>query len=174
LGGAGASAAISNAQTKKIQRVAFGEGVEKEKAESAVKIADLSKMMAHAAEVFSAQARLNDFIVSLAAVGFAMAACDGPVSEEEKACVEEYVIGMSKIMLPQGIRDRLHTIADTPPDFAGAILYVENFDSDIWPVIDGLLEIVGEADGDINQSEQEFLNKWESYKIAALEEVPGQ
>ncbi len=174
LVGAGVGAAISNAQTEKIKHTAFCEGVEKERAEAAIKIERLSNMMAHAAEVYAAQARLNEFIVSLAAVGFAMASCDGPISEDEKACVEEYVIGMSKIALPQSIRHRLSQIASTPPDFERAILYVQNFDHDIWLPIDGLLEVVGEADGDLNQNEQAFLKKWGDYKIAALKEVSVQ
>jgi hypothetical protein len=169
--GASAGAAISNAQTKKITSTAFGAGVEKEKAESAVKIEQLSNMMVHAAEVYAAQARLNEFIVSLAAVGYAMAACDGPVAAEEQDCIEEYVIGVSRIALPQSIRDRLSKIASSPPDFERAVLYVQNFDHDIWSPIDHLLEVISEADGDMNQSEQNFLEKWENHKIAAIEEA---
>jgi hypothetical protein len=172
--GASAGAAISNAQTKTKERIAFAEGVEKEKAESVVKLQRLSNMMAHAAEVYAAQARLNEFIVSLAAVGFAMAACDGPVSEEEKDCVEEYVIGMSKIALPQSIRDRLSQIISAPPDFERAILYVQNFDRDIWLSVDGLLEVIGEADGPINQSEQNFISSWERFKVATLGKISVQ
>ncbi len=168
--GAGACATISNAETNKIKTIALEKGVENEKAESAVKIEELSKMMVHAAEVYTQQARANEFVIALAAIGLSMAACDGSISNEENVCVEEYVIGMSRLVLPQIIRDRLHKITNAPPDFERAILYVENFDNDIWPIIDGLLEIIGEADGDINQSKQEFLDKWKSYKATALEE----
>ena len=167
--GASASVAISNVQTKKIQGNAHNLGIAKGKAESAVKIEELSKMMVHAAEAYSAQARQNEFIISLAAIGLSMAACDGSVSSEERACVKEYVIGVSKFVLPQNIRDLLNKIVENPPLFEDATVYVKKLDRNIWPCIDGLLEVISEADGDTNTSEQEFLTKWEKYKIVALE-----
>lgn len=163
---AGAGAAMSNEQTKKIKKNAYNDGIKRGKAESYTIIEDLKKKIELAANAYSTQALRDDFIASLAAIGFSIAACDGPISDEEKTSVEEYVLGASKFQLPKGMRDCLHSIANAPPDFEGAILYVQNFDKDIWQYIDDLLEVVAEADGDINQSEQEFLDKWENYKIS--------
>ena len=167
--GGGAGAAMSNAVMTKKEDAAYRDGVEKGKAESAVKIAELSETIVRAAKVYAGQARLNQFVVCLATIGFSVAACDGPISAEERDCVEEYVIGISKIMLPQGIRDRLNEISDVPPSFEEAILHVQKFDRDIWLPIDGLLDVVSEADGDVNTSEQEFLSKCEAFKSLALE-----
>jgi hypothetical protein len=167
--GGGAGTAISDLATKRIGRAAYREGLEKGKADSAAKIMELSDTLVQAAKVYAGQARLNEFILSLATVGFAIAACDAPVTEEERACVEEYIIGISKIGLPQETHDRLCEISDSPPGFEKAILCVQNFDRRIWLPIDGLLQIVSEADGDINEHEREFLSKWEAYKIAASE-----
>lgn len=167
---AGAGVAISNIQTKKTESTSYNKGREKGKAESAVNIEELSRMVVHAAKAYSEQTRRDEFIISLAAIGLSMAACDGSISSEESACVEEYVIGMSKFVLPQNIRDFLNKMVENPPLFEDAIVHVKKLDRDIWPCIDGLLEVIGEADGDINPSEQEFLTKWENYKSIALEE----
>ncbi len=168
--GAGAGVAISNAQTNKAETNAHNDGFEKGKAESAVKIAELSKMVVSAAKAYSEQARRDEFIISLAAIGFSIAACDGAVTNEEKDCTEECVLGVSKDAVPQSIRDCLNKIAETPPNFEGAIVYIKKFDDKIWPYVDLLLEVIAESDEDINPSEQEFLTKWKNFKSVALTE----
>jgi hypothetical protein len=165
--GAASGVAISNAHTKKAESTAHNKGFEKGKAESAVKISELSKMVVHAAKAYSEQTRRDEFIISLAAIGFAMAACDGSISSEEKECIEECVLGVSKVAERQSIRDCLNKMAETPPNFEGAIVYIKKFDDKILPYVDSLLEVIGDPDRDINASEQDFLSKWDIFKSMA-------
>lgn len=166
--GGGVGAAVSSVRDENIKEESFNKGVEKAMAESAIKIKQLSEMMAHAAEVYTAQKRLNEFIICLVAVGFAIADCDGEITEEERFCIEEFAMGMSKTALPQTLRDRIDEFSKTPPNFDQAILYVNSFGSDIWPPIDGLLEVVSDTDGIVNEKEQKFIKDWNNYKTLSL------
>jgi len=163
--GAGAGAAISNLQNEKIKTSEYRKGREETTSEYAVKVSELKNLLENAAKAYTDQARLNEFIIGLVAIGFALAGCDGTVSNEERDCVEEYVIGMSKTALPAGIRDHLEKLKNAPPDFNAAILYIKKFDQKIWLPVDGLLEIISEADGEMNQNEKDFLSKWMNYKV---------
>lgn len=165
--GAGIGAAISNEQTKKLKINAYNDGIVRGKAESLIIIEKLKNEMRRAFEAYSTQVLRDDFIASLAAIGFSIAACDGPVTDEEKACVEEFILGASKSYLPHGVRDFIEKVAQEPPDFDGAMIYALNFGTELWPHIDCLLEIISESDGEINGFEQDYFTKWENYKIAA-------
>lgn len=170
LAGAGAGAAISQASSKSAEQAAFDSGVEKGKAEAAVRMQELQGEIERAAALHSDQKTLHEFYVNVSAIGFAMAGCDGTVTTAEKECIQEFIVGVSKHLFPKDIQEIMDTLCLTPPDFDGAMRYAERLGRGNWAVIDGILTVVGEADGDGNEHERDFLLRWDDYKAARLGE----
>lgn len=116
------------------------------------------------AKYYNEQRKSEQFIICLIAAGVAMAACDGNINEDEVRDLREYVLGASEHRLPSHIESKIEQLLNAPPSFEQAILYVETLDQEIWPMIDIILEVVSEADGEVLKSERTFLKQWESYK----------
>ncbi|CAO3405473.1 hypothetical protein [Azospirillum palustre] len=168
--GAGAVATLSETASKSAERAAFDNGMEKGKAEAAVRMQELQAAVERAAALHADQKTLHAFYVNVAAVGFAMAGCDGTVTTAEKECIKEFIVGVSKQLFPKDIQEIMDTLYLTPPDFDGAMLYAERLGRGNWGIIDGILTVVGEADGDGNEHERDFLLRWVDYKAVRLGE----
>ena len=170
IAGAGAGAAISQASSESDKRAAFDSGMEKGKAEAAVRMRELQAKIERAAALHADQKKLHEFYVNVAAIGFAKAGCDGTVTTAEKECVQEFIVGISKHLFPKEVQEILDKLCLTPPDFDGAMLYAERLGRDNWAVIDDILTVVGEADGDGSKHERDFLLKWQAHKAAQVAE----
>lgn len=168
-----AGAAMRGASNESEKRAAYDEGMEKGKAEAAARMRELQAKIERAAARHADQKKLHEFYVNAAAIGFAMAGCDGTVRVAEKECIREFIAGISKHLIPNDIQELLDNLCLTPPDFDGAMLYAERLGSDNWAFIDDILTVVGEADGDGYEHERDFLLKWQAYKAAQFEGVPA-
>lgn len=144
-------------------------------ATAAAKIKRLQEEIERAALAFNEHKRLNEFVLCLWAVGYAMAACDGPVSEKERAAIAEFAAGASKDVISSELRNKIDELERNPPNFQGAMKYVDYLGREAWPCINDLLPFVASADETDEQSdwvsdaEQKFLDRWKAYKLVNAE-----
>ncbi len=132
----------------------------------AVQIRSLQQKLEKAAAIYEEQNRTNEFVVCLYAIGIAMAACDGHFDDEEASILKNCVLGASAAAMPSAMQAALAKLTQSPPSFDEALIYVEKLGPDAWPVIDDVLAVISQADGEVSASELEFLNKWQGYKTA--------
>lgn len=125
---------------------------------------ELNKLVLKITKHYHGQQKFEQFIICLIAVGVAMAACDGDVDENEVRDLREYVLGAMGGALPAHIENKIGELFKTPPRFEQAMLYVAKLDQEVWPMIDIILAVVSEADGEVLKSERHFLQQWEAYK----------
>ncbi|CAA7622282.1 hypothetical protein MTBSS4_340001 [Magnetospirillum sp. SS-4] len=133
-----------------------------------IKINHLEESLKKAASAFKDHQKLEEFIVCFWAIGYAMSVCDGPACDEEKNAIAEFISGASKDVVPASVRDKIHEIRRTPPDFMGAMKFVEYIGPEVWPYVDDFLLYLAEVDGPVNEFEEDFLDRWESYKKRKL------
>lgn len=164
--GAAVGAAVSSSSKNRAQEDAFRQGREAGAAEYLAKVHELEQHLAQAAATFREHNQFNAFIVCLIAVGAAMAACDGHVHELEQEHLREFVVGLSVHALPSTVQETVERLIASPPTFDEATQYVETLGQAVWPLIDGLLAVVSEADGEVTGEELAFLQSWETYKGA--------
>lgn len=119
------------------------------------------------AKHYNGQRKFEQFIICVIAAGVAMAACDGDIDENEVRDLREYVFGALGKALPVHLETKIEQLFDAPPNFEQAMLYVEALDQEIWPMIDTILQVVSEADGEVMKSERVFLKQWEAYKTTS-------
>lgn len=149
-------------------RKTFLESAGLDLAGAVAKVNHLEEVLKKAASAFKEHAKLQEFIVCCWAVGYAMAACDGPTSTEEHGAIAEFISGASKDVMPTAVRDKIDAIRGNPPDFMGAMKFVEYIGPEVWPCIDDLLRWLADVDGPKNELEDDFLDRWESYKKRKL------
>lgn len=125
---------------------------------------EVTRLAGKIAKHYNEQRKTEQFIICLIAAGVAMAACDGKINKDEVRDLREYVLGASEHKLPSHLENKIEQLLNAPPSFEQAILYVETLDQEIWPMIDIILKVVSEADGEVLKSERIFLQQWEAYK----------
>ncbi|WP_085581016.1 hypothetical protein [Thalassospira mesophila] len=162
--GAAAGAAVGGAVSTGSQKQAFQAGHETGLATNAGKIQDLEARMTRAAQRYEQQNKTNEFIICLFAVGAAIAACDGNFHKDEESNLKEFILGALAEAIPTDLEGPIYTLLNNPPNFNGAIQYIEKLDRKIWPVIDDVLTIVSEADTIITPEEEKFIGHWNEYK----------
>lgn len=145
-------------------RKVFLESAGLDLAGAVVKINHLEESLKKAASAFREHQRLEEFVLCCWAVGYAMAVCDGPASDEERNAIAEFISGASNDVAPTAVRDKIHEIRRNPPDFMGAMKFVEYIGSEVWPCIDDFLLFLAEVDGPLNEFEEDFMDRWASYK----------
>lgn len=145
-------------------RKAFLESAGLDLAGAVVKINRMEEALKKAASAFREHQKLEEFILCCWAVGYAMAVCDGPASNEERDAIAEFISGASNEVVPTAVRDKIHEIRRNPPDFMGAMKFVEYIGVEAWPLIDDFLLFLAEIDGPLNEFEEDFLDRWRSYK----------
>ena len=133
-----------------------------------VKINRLEESLKKAASAFKDHQKLEQIILCFWAIGYAMSVCDGPACDEEKNTIAEFISGASQDVVPAAVRDKIHEIRRTPPDFMGAMKFVEYIGPEVWPSVDDFLLYLAEADGPVNEFEEDFLDRWDSYKKRKL------
>lgn len=124
---------------------AAGEGVgaaaEKARQEQQTKQrnADLEQLNAEVEE----NRRMFKLSLAMLSVGFACAASYGPVSEEDKVVIEEYILGVSRYAAPRHIKLKSVQASQSPPDVKTAYTHASHIaDPDSWPYFDQLVEVM--------------------------------
>ncbi|MHC5195048.1 hypothetical protein ACYSUW_14935 [Pseudomonas frederiksbergensis] len=100
---------------------------------------NLEKLNAEAEE----NRRMFKMTLALYSVGFACAASSGPVSAEHKAHIEEYIVGVSKIAMPEYMRTKMDSVALAPPDVKTAFAHAASVAStETWRFFDELVGLL--------------------------------
>lgn len=103
------------------------------------------------------------YILALTAFGYAIAKCDGTISEEEEIELDYYLNLISKMQLPNSVLRQLATIKDSVCSFEDIVYYLDQVDYDYLHNFNELYENIALADNYINISEKEFGEKWKKY-----------
>lgn len=107
-------------------------------------------------------------VEALMAIGFAAAAVDGPVNEEEHDVIAQFVWGVTGRWQHLGLRRRVARMAKSPPSFADAVRQVERIgDPALTEVVDDVIDLAIRADGRPNSVERGFLDAWRRHHDAA-------
>ena len=157
----GAAVAYFNDDGEKIKEL-------EEKAAAATKKAEkLRDDVIKAGEKFKEYSKLEEFVVMLVAVGFAVAHADREVVRLEETAIREFVSGVSQSALPERVKIEIEKVHQKPPTFNEAMEYVKKiencpgYDPDI---IDDIIEITMRADGIVHPMEIAFKEAWQGYK----------
>ncbi|WP_341363314.1 hypothetical protein P8T57_12805 [Thalassospira sp. SN3W] len=132
---------------------------------AAARILELEQHLENAANIYAEHNKSIEFVMCLFAVGAAIAACDGHFDDEEKDSLTEFVLGASAITAPGRLQSGLEKLIQNPPSFADAMIFVGKLDKAVWPIIDDIITVVSEADGQISEEEKIFIEKWQAYKF---------
>lgn len=117
-------------------------------------------------------AELKDMRVMLArmramfAVGMAIAAADGAISEEELAHIEEFVGGAAHAALPAELVGALELWRVAPPSIDEAFSIALECGSESMPFFDNVITVAIEADEYIHPAELEFKARWQALREA--------
>lgn len=112
-----------------------------------------------------------NYIISLTAIGLAMANADGKISPEEDIEIKEFIGGIASGQYPDHVKDAINNLYQKIPSFNTAISYLEKVDPENFPLIRDFLELIMEADGITHEKEEAFLKAFDSLK-AMIEYKP--
>lgn len=132
---------------------------------AAARILELEQHLENAANVYAEHNKSVEFVMCLFAVGAAIAACDGHFDDEEKDSLKEFVLGASALTAPGRLQSGLEKLIQNPPSFEETMIFVGKLDKAVWPIIDDIIAVVSEADGQISEEEKIFIEKWQAYKF---------
>ena len=104
---------------------------------------------------------------ALFAVGIAIAAADGEISEVERHAIEEFVGGAGYSKLPAGLKADIQTWLARPPTIEEAFAVASKCDEEGLHQIENVLEVIIHSDEVIHPAEIEFREKWRDLREAA-------
>lgn len=100
-------------------------------------------------------------VEALMAIGFAAAAVDGPVNDDERAVIGQFVWGVTGAWQHWGLRRRIDQMAKAPPTYADAVRQVARIgDPALVAVVEDVIEMAIRADGRPSGAERGFLDAW--------------
>lgn len=108
-----------------------------------------------------------DMILALTSVGIAIAQCDGDYCEEEKADIKEYITGISSSALPVWVKESIAKMEKSKVSFNDAMKYVEKMQKQHWKLIDNVIDMITNSDGNVHDKEIAFKKAWKDFKKAA-------
>lgn len=120
-------------------------------------------------EVVSSHLEHTRYILSLSALGIAMANADGIVTKEEVIELREYICGIAGEKLPKHILEEVMKLWKTPPSFNEVVEIWSEYAIDYREIVkaEHMLISIMEADGEAHENERVFL---EAFKIK-MEEI---
>ena len=113
---------------------------------------------------FNDQQQYFNLIIAMTAVGMACANADGEITKEEKEAIEEFISGISKIGLPQIVKDKVNSLYENPPRLKQAFDLVLTVNDKSFSIFDQIIDITIDADGRVDKKEIEFKTDWEQLK----------
>jgi len=143
---------------------------EEKKYQTELKYAKIAKEAKNDREKLSSVEEHYSYILTLTALGVAMANADGNISYEERVELDEFVGGLSSEKYPIHIRKEIKSIIKNPPTFNEALILLEKNSSQInFKKIRDILIVIMEADGNIHKREIAFLEAFDNkIKLLAL------
>ncbi len=114
----------------------------------------------------SDQKQYFDLLISLVAVGFATANCDGEICEQERADINEFISGLAASGLPEDVKSTIFALGDNPPSIAQAYSLASNLPDYPKDLFNEVIDVVMHADGVVHASEEQFKQKWQILNAA--------
>jgi len=101
-----------------------------------------------------------DLMRAMFAVGIAIAAADGEISESERQDIYEYVGGAAYQSLPTGLLGTVQAWLASPPTIEEAFELAQRCGEENMHLIEEVMKVAIHADSEEHPAELEFLNKW--------------
>jgi hypothetical protein len=106
--------------------------------------------------------------LGLASVGYSCAASKGQVTAEERLQIDEFIVGVSVLMLPTHVKDEMRRMAFNPPDIRTAHAHaMKTATSDTWHLFDEIVTLITRMDEIIPAGKSEFEAQWHYLRRAA-------
>jgi len=156
----GVMADIGDDERENIKNEGRAEG----KAEVREEMVALEKKLILAFKKLKSHDKHFQAIIALEAVGVACAACDGDFSENEKEEIGEFVHGMMSQSIPEGVKERIQKIYDTPPSVKEAFKLAKDSGVSL-DIYESLIQFVMDIDG-VKEQERVFVQAWSQLKVA--------
>lgn len=132
---------------------------EKAEVEYLLKIQEYEKRLNKAFDLIRGNAQFFDSLLALEAVGFAIAACDGEISQEEQVIISTYARGANHANYPLKYKKMSEDLHRNPPSVREAFHMAKNSGLDL-SLFNDLIRILIEADGVEHESELVFEEAW--------------
>lgn len=162
---AGGVAEYMDADVEQAEARGRREGKNEGKAESAVKVKTIEKKMEQVVKKNESLRAWEEMTIGLFAVGASLANCDGRIDEAERNDMEQFIAGLSSSSLSSDFHETLDKLFRNPPSFEEAMKYVEKYIlKENRDMIDDLLVVAAEADGQVCENEKAFIQAWNEYK----------
>ena len=129
--------------------------------------ADVIEQLRSEAEVlakFHGSKEWLDFMRAMFAVGLAIAAADGEITDSELRDIEDYVGGAGYSKLPKGLAHEISHWKTTPPSIEFAFELACRCGEEAMVVIDNVMEVVTRSDEAVHPAEVEFRLKWQALR----------
>ncbi len=153
--GAGVGYALSRKEEEEeAKRKEKDKAKEKEIAENNIKTKKLEN-------VLQEHEKHTNLILTLSALGFAMANVDGEISPEEADEVDLFIGGLSAQAYPEHITNQLKRLRTNPPTFNESLKYLQLVESVEYSEIRNLLVAIIESDDFVHPNEKAFLSAFD-------------
>ncbi len=162
----GAIASASEKKKKSDIQSAEKKGYQKGKAENAIEIQRMKSMIEDARKKLDDSIKFERFILSITAVAFSVAFCDGSFSTEEEEEIEEYIAGIARYGFSDKLKKDIQQLKDNPPSFNTAMEFVKDIDKSLWKVFDDVITLTVHSDGVIHPNEEAYIEAWKEYKAS--------
>lgn len=129
--------------------------------------ADVIEQLRSEAEVlakFHGSKEWLDFMRAMFAVGLAIAAADGEITESELRDIEDFVGGAGYSKLPKGLVHEVTHWKTRPPSIELAFELASRCGEEAMVVIDNVMEVVTQSDETVHPAEVEFRLKWSALR----------
>jgi len=130
-------------------------------AASNLKIASMREMLAEAKHKLKGYKELDQFAVTMFAVGISAANCDGNIDPRERETIAACA-GLLAAVLPEPLKSQIGRLYSVPPTVDELRPFIENLDPTQLPLLDKLIDAVIHADGIVHSNEHAFLEKWKN------------
>lgn len=98
-----------------------------------------------------------NYIITLSAIGIAVANADGEISNEEQLEIDEFIGGISSSYYPDFVKETIQKIKENPPTFTESLIYLERLDVSSFESVRNLIEVIILSDDYVHEDEKAFL-----------------
>lgn len=163
--GGGIAGALGSEKEASDQDAAFKAGVEKGRAEYKLRFDGLVERMKAIQAAGQGQREFERRVSVLFAIGFAVAAADGPISDTEVALIRDFVGGASVAWHTEELRTRVAELAASPPNFGAAMQMLDDLgDRSLDAIVDEMVELAIAIDGGESAGETAFRAAWHRHR----------
>jgi uncharacterized membrane protein YebE (DUF533 family) len=167
--GAGAAGAVIGANlpdgAEKAHAKGFREGKEQGKTETDIEMTKLQKKFETALNKIEGSSSHFNAIIAMVGVAISVANCDGEICESEKQEIDEFIMGLSAVSLPEDVMEKINQLYQKPLNIKEAFKIAKESGVEI-SVFDDIIKAVMSSDNIIAESEKAYVQAWNELKSA--------